>query len=62
MRCNTCDRLSFASISMPASYGFSHLMIVVSGEKGKPAQTALGVAALPLNMTVEIELIGELDE
>lgn len=42
--------------------GFSDLMIAVFGEKGKHARTSLGVAALPMNMAVEIELVVEVDE
>jgi enamine deaminase RidA (YjgF/YER057c/UK114 family) len=42
--------------------GFSDLMIAVFGEKGKHARTSLGVAALPMNMAVEIELIVEVEE
>ncbi|NTS40041.1 RidA family protein [Flavisolibacter sp. BT320] len=42
--------------------GLSDLMIAVFGEKGKHARTSLGVAALPLNMAVEIELVVEVDE
>jgi len=42
--------------------GFSDLMIAVFGDKGKHARTSLGVAALPMNMAVEIELIVEVEE
>ena len=42
--------------------GFSDLMIAVFGDKGKHARTSLGVAALPMNMAVEIELIVEIEE
>ncbi|REG91570.1 RidA family protein [Algoriphagus antarcticus] len=40
--------------------GFSDLMVEVFGEKGKHARSAVGVASLPNNMTVEIEVIVEL--
>jgi enamine deaminase RidA (YjgF/YER057c/UK114 family) len=33
-----------------------------SGEKGKHARSAVGVAALPNNMAVEIEVIVELED
>ncbi|WPR76380.1 RidA family protein [Algoriphagus sp. NG3] len=42
--------------------GFSDLMVEVFGEKGKHARSAVGVAALPNNMAVEIEVIVELIE
>ncbi|HEV7332635.1 MAG TPA: RidA family protein [Flavisolibacter sp.] len=42
--------------------GFSDLMIAVFGEKGRHARTSLGVAALPMNMAVEIEVIVEVEE
>ncbi len=41
--------------------GFSDLMAEVFGEKGKHARSAVGVAALPNNMAVEIEVIVELE-
>ena len=40
--------------------GFSDLMVEVFGEKGKHARSALGVASLPNNICVEIEMIVEL--
>ena len=40
--------------------GFSNLMVEVFGERGKHARSALGVAALPNNISVEIEMIVEL--
>ncbi|SFT87951.1 Enamine deaminase RidA, house cleaning of reactive enamine intermediates, YjgF/YER057c/UK114 family [Algoriphagus locisalis] len=40
--------------------GFSDLMVEIFGEKGKHARSAVGVAALPNNMAVEIEVIVEL--
>jgi enamine deaminase RidA (YjgF/YER057c/UK114 family) len=42
--------------------GFSDLMITVFGEKGRHARTSLGVAALPMNMAVEIEMVVEVEE
>ncbi len=42
--------------------GFSDLMIAVFGDKGRHARTALGVAALPLNMAVEVEMVVEVEE
>lgn len=42
--------------------GFSDLMIEVFGENGKHARSAVGVAGLPNNMAVEIEVIVELFE
>ena len=42
--------------------GASDLMTEVFGERGKHARAALGVAALPLNIAVEIEMIFEVSE
>lgn len=42
--------------------GFSDLMVQVFGEKGKHARSAVGMAALPRNMAVEVEMIVEVDE
>jgi enamine deaminase RidA (YjgF/YER057c/UK114 family) len=39
--------------------GFSDLMVEVFGEKGKHARSAVGMAALPFNMAVEVEMIVE---
>ncbi|MCI4347107.1 MAG: RidA family protein [Thermoplasmata archaeon] len=36
--------------------GASELLIEVFGEAGRPARSAIGVAALPLNAPVEVEL------
>jgi enamine deaminase RidA (YjgF/YER057c/UK114 family) len=41
--------------------GFSDLIVAVFGEKGKHARTSVGVASLPLNMAVEIEMIVEVE-
>jgi enamine deaminase RidA (YjgF/YER057c/UK114 family) len=42
--------------------GFSDLMVAIFGEKGKHARTAVGMAALPMNMAVEIEMIVEVED
>lgn len=42
--------------------GFSDLMVEVFGEAGKHARSAVGVAALPSNIAVEIEVIVELKD
>lgn len=42
--------------------GFSDLMVAVFGEKGKHARSAVGMASLPMNMTVEIEMIVEVED
>ncbi len=42
--------------------GFSDLMVEVFGEKGKHARAAVGHCSLPSNITVEIEVIVELEE
>ena len=39
--------------------GASELLIEVFGEDGKHARSAIGVAELPLNSPVEVELIAE---
>lgn len=41
--------------------GASELLIEIFGDKGKHSRTALGVAALPLNVAVEINLIVEIE-
>jgi enamine deaminase RidA (YjgF/YER057c/UK114 family) len=40
--------------------GFSDFMVDVFGENGKHARSAIGVASLPMNIPVEIEMIVEL--
>src|SRR6185437_16849692 len=40
--------------------GFSDFMVAVFGENGKHARSAIGVASLPMNIPVEIEMIVEL--
>lgn len=42
--------------------GASELLVEIFGEKGKHARTALGAAALPLNVAVEINLIVEVED
>lgn len=42
--------------------GFSDLMVEVFGEQGKHARAAVGMAALPNNIAVEIEMIVEVKE
>jgi len=41
--------------------GFSDLMVAVFGENGKHARSAVGMNALPGNITVEIEIIVEVE-
>jgi enamine deaminase RidA (YjgF/YER057c/UK114 family) len=41
--------------------GFSDLMVQVFGERGKHARSAVGMGSLPFGMTVEIEMIVEVD-
>ncbi len=41
--------------------GFSDLMVEIFGEKGKHARSAVGMAALPFNMAVEVEMIVEVE-
>lgn len=42
--------------------GFSDLMVQVFGANGKHARSAIGVASLPNNIPVEIEMIVELND
>jgi enamine deaminase RidA (YjgF/YER057c/UK114 family) len=42
--------------------GASELLVELFGEKGKHSRTALGAAALPLNVAVEINLIVEVGD
>jgi enamine deaminase RidA (YjgF/YER057c/UK114 family) len=42
--------------------GASELLVEIFGDKGKHSRTALGVAALPLNVAVEINLIVEIED
>jgi enamine deaminase RidA (YjgF/YER057c/UK114 family) len=42
--------------------GASDLLVEVFGEKGKHARSAVGMAQLPNNTSVEIEIIVEIEE
>ncbi len=42
--------------------GASELLVEIFGEQGKHSRTALGVAALPLDVAVEINLIVEIED
>lgn len=42
--------------------GASELLVEIFGDKGKHSRTALGAAALPLNVAVEINLIVEIGD
>jgi len=41
--------------------GFSDLMVEILGDKGKHARSAVGMASLPFNMAVEVEMIVEVE-
>ena len=41
--------------------GFSDLLVEVFGEAGKHARSAVGMGSLPFQISVEIELIAEVD-
>ncbi len=41
--------------------GATELLVAVFGENGRPARTAVGVAALPLNAPVEVDLVVAVD-
>jgi enamine deaminase RidA (YjgF/YER057c/UK114 family) len=41
--------------------GFSDLMVVVFGDKGKHARSAGGMNALPNGMAIEIEMVEEVE-
>lgn len=42
--------------------GFSDMMVAIFGEKGKHARSAVGMYALPQNISVEIEMIVEVED
>ncbi|MDH4444110.1 MAG: RidA family protein [Akkermansiaceae bacterium] len=42
--------------------GASELLVEIFGDKGKHSRTALGVAALPLDVAVEINLVVEVED
>jgi enamine deaminase RidA (YjgF/YER057c/UK114 family) len=41
--------------------GFSDLMVAVFGERGKHARSAVGMGSLPRNLSVEIEMVVEVE-
>ena len=41
--------------------GFSDLMVEVFGDRGKHARAAVGMASLPMNICVEVEMIVEIE-
>jgi enamine deaminase RidA (YjgF/YER057c/UK114 family) len=41
--------------------GFSDLMVAVFGERGRHARTAVGVAALPRGISVDVEAVIEVE-
>jgi enamine deaminase RidA (YjgF/YER057c/UK114 family) len=41
--------------------GFSDLIVEVFGDRGKHARSAVGMAALPFNIPVEVEMIVEVE-
>lgn len=41
--------------------GFSDLMVEVFGDRGKHARSAVGMAALPMNIAVEVEMVVEVE-
>lgn len=41
--------------------GYSDLMVEIFGEKGRHARSAVGMAALPMNIAVEVEMIVEIE-
>jgi enamine deaminase RidA (YjgF/YER057c/UK114 family) len=42
--------------------GASELLVAIFGDKGRHSRTALGAAALPLNVAVEINLVVEVED
>jgi enamine deaminase RidA (YjgF/YER057c/UK114 family) len=42
--------------------GASELLVGIFGEKGQHSRTALGVASLPLDVAVEINLVVEVED
>ncbi|MDG1054645.1 MAG: RidA family protein [Flavobacteriaceae bacterium] len=42
--------------------GYSDLMVEVFGQKGKHARSAVGMVSLPMGITVEVEMILEVEE
>lgn len=41
--------------------GFSDLIVEVFGDRGRHARSAVGMAALPMNIPVEVEMIVEVE-
>ncbi len=41
--------------------GATELLVAVFGENGRPARAAIGIAALPLNAPVEVDLVAAVD-
>jgi enamine deaminase RidA (YjgF/YER057c/UK114 family) len=41
--------------------GATDLLVEVFGERGRPARSAIGVAALPLNAPVEVDFVAAID-
>jgi enamine deaminase RidA (YjgF/YER057c/UK114 family) len=41
--------------------GFSDFLVLILGQKGKHARSAIGTNTLPFNMAVEVEMIVEID-
>jgi enamine deaminase RidA (YjgF/YER057c/UK114 family) len=41
--------------------GFSDLMVEIFGDKGKHARSAVGMGSLPMNTSVEVEMIVEVE-
>jgi enamine deaminase RidA (YjgF/YER057c/UK114 family) len=44
------------------AYGATDLLVRVCGDLGRPARSAIGVTALPLNFAVEIEALVEVHD
>ncbi len=42
--------------------GFSDLMVAIFADKGRHARSAVGMASLPMNMAVEIEMVVEVED
>jgi enamine deaminase RidA (YjgF/YER057c/UK114 family) len=42
--------------------GYSDLMVLIFGDKGKHARSAVGMYALPMNTAVEVEVIVEVED
>jgi enamine deaminase RidA (YjgF/YER057c/UK114 family) len=42
--------------------GCSDLLVAVFGERGRHARSAVGMSSLPFDITVEIEMVVEIDD